>query len=101
MQLGGRMQIEQTRWMDGKGWMGEFPGRLGERAQLVLLFGSPACLKQIDWQNDIVKAYPKAHRIGCSTAGEIHGTEVTDESVVATAIAFERTHLTGVSLEIG
>jgi len=29
--------------------------------------------------------------IGCSTAGEIAGTEVLDDAIVATAIRFERT----------
>lgn len=94
------MQIEQTRWMDGKGWMPETPGKLGENAQLVFLFGSPACLGKTGWQTDIVNAYPNAHRIGCSTAGEIHGTEVIDESLVATAVAFESTRLHGTSLKI-
>jgi len=65
-----------------------------------LLFGSPACLKQIAWQDDVVSAYPNAHRIGCSTAGEIYGTEVTDETLVSTAIAFEHTRLHGVSLNL-
>jgi hypothetical protein len=94
------MQIEQTRWTDDKGWSPAFPGALGEKAQLVLLFGSPACLRKTSWQADIVKAYPQAHRIGCSTAGEICGTEVTDESLVATAIAFEHTQLNGVSIQV-
>jgi hypothetical protein len=94
------MQIEQTRWSQGKGWIPESPGRLGANAQLVLLFGSPGCLKQTAWQDDIVRAYPNAHRIGCSTAGEIYGTEVTDETLVSTAIAFEHTRLHGVSLNL-
>ena len=94
------MQIEQTLWMDGKGWIPASPGGLGQDAQLVILFGSPACLKQAAWQTDIAAAYPNAHRIGCSTAGEIHGTEVTDDSLVATAIAFEHTRLHGVSLKV-
>src|SRR4026208_1200414 len=64
------MQIEQTRWMQGEGWMPMPPGRLGAKAQLVLLFGSPACLKQTGWQDDIRVTYPAAHRLGCSTAGE-------------------------------
>jgi hypothetical protein len=67
---------------------------------LVLLFGSPACLKQTAWQNGIRNAYPKAHLLGCSTAGEIYGTEVTDETIVATAIAFEHTRLHGTSLRL-
>jgi hypothetical protein len=33
--------------------------------------------------------------------GEIYGTEVTDETLVATAIAFEHTRLHGVSLKLG
>jgi hypothetical protein len=95
------MQIEQTRWSQGKGWAGAPPGKLGAEAQLVFLFGSPACLKQTTWQDGIRSAYPNAHRLGCSTAGEICGTEVTDETLVATAIAFEHTRLHGVSLKIG
>src|SRR5919106_6646022 len=94
------MQIEQTRWNQGKGWIPAPPGKLGDNAQLVLLFGSPACLKQTTWQDDIESAYPNAHRIGCSTAGEIYGTEVTDETLVATAIAFEHTRLHGLSLKL-
>jgi len=94
------MQIEQTRWIQGKDWTPAPPGRLGARAQLVLLFGSPACLKQTAWQDDIGSAYPNAHRLGCSTAGEIYGTEVTDETLVATAIAFEHTRLHGISLKV-
>jgi hypothetical protein len=94
------MHIEQTRWIPGKEWIPASPGKLGTQAQLVLLFGSPACLKQTAWQHDISSAYPNAHRLGCSTAGEIYGTEVTDETLVATAIHFEHTRLHGVSLKL-
>ena len=94
------MQIEQTRWSQAKEWTPAPPGKLGAKAQLVLLFGSPACLKQTTWKDDITSAYPNAHRLGCSTAGEIYGTEVTDETLVATAIAFEHTQLHGVSLKL-
>lgn len=95
------MQIEQTRWSQSKGWVPSPAGKLGANAQLVLLFGSPDCLKQTAWQDDIESTYPNAHRIGCSTAGEIYGTEVTDETLVATAISFEHTRLHGVSLKLG
>ena len=94
------MRIEQTLWTARKGWLPEPPGDLGADAQLVLLFGSPACLEQSAWQVDIAKAYPNAHRLGCSTAGEILGTQVHDETLVATAIAFEHTRLHGASLRL-
>jgi hypothetical protein len=96
-----KMQIEQTRWVKGKGWSPSPPGKLGAKAQLVLLFGSPSCLKEVAWQADILRVYPNAHRLGCSTAGEIYGTEVTDETLVATTIAFEDTQLHGASLKLG
>jgi len=94
------MQVEQTRWIQGKDWTPALPGKLGAKAQLVLLFGSPSCLKQTKWQDDIRRAYPNAHLLGCSTAGEIYGIEVTDETLVATAIAFEHTRLHGSSLKL-
>jgi len=95
------MHIEQTRWSPDKGWIPAPPGHLGVDAQLVFLFGSRACLKQTAWQEHIRRAYPNAHRLGCSTAGEIFGTTVTDETLVATAIAFEDTRVQGASLKLG
>ena len=94
------MQIEQTRWRQAKGWEPALLGKLGESAKLVLLFGSPGCLRQTAWQQDIRRNYPNAHYLGCSTAGEIFGTEVTDETLVATAIAFEHTRVQGASLAL-
>ena len=97
------MLIEQTRWIKDQGWMPEHTGKLGVKANLVLLFGSPACLRETAWQEDIKKAYPNAHQLGCSTAGEIFGTEVRDETLVATAISFKHTnlHVAQVVLEEG
>lgn len=95
------MQIEQTRWTKDRGWFPTSPGKLANKPQLLLIFGSPSCLKDNAWQDDIASVYPNAHRLGCSTAGEIYGTEVTDETLVATAIAFEETWLHGASLELG
>ena len=95
------MHVEQTRWSPAKGWTPASPGRGSANAQLVLLFGSPDCIKQTTWEQDIQAAYPSAHYLGCSTAGEISGTEVTDETLVATAITFEHTRVQGTSLKLG
>ena len=94
------MEIEQACWRKTKGWSPTFPGQLGAKAQLLLLFGSPDCLKQVTWQDDLARAYPNAHWLGCSSAGEIHGTEVTDETLVATAITFKNTTVHGASLKL-
>jgi hypothetical protein len=94
------MKIVQTRWTRAKGWEPEPPNRLGEAAQLVLLFGSTSVLKQHQHFEQIKNAYPHAHLFGCSTAGEICGTQVTDDTLVVTAVHFEHTQLRGARLKI-
>jgi hypothetical protein len=94
------MKIEQKRWTEAKGWEPELPSRLGESAQLVLLFGRTSILKEQKYFDEIKKAYPKAHLFGCSTAGEIYGTQVSDDSLVVTAVSFEHTQLEGAQIKI-
>lgn len=94
------MRVEQKRWTQARGWEPESPGRLGESAQLVMLFGSTPILKKQKYLDEIEKVYPKAHLFGCSTAGEIYGTQVSDDSLVVTAVSFERTQLEGASIKI-
>lgn len=83
------MQIEQRQWKRNSGWqtVRSVPAPL--RPQLVLYFGSGAALEDGTAGRVLREAYPSAHLLGCSTAGEICGTEVSEESVVATAIAFD------------
>jgi hypothetical protein len=94
------MKIEQKRWTEAKGWEPESPSRLGKSAQLVLLFGNTSILKQQRYFDEIKKAYPKAHLFGCSTAGEIYGAQVSDDSLVITAVSFEHTQLKGAKTKI-
>jgi hypothetical protein len=92
------MKIEHKRWQCGS-WEPPVSGKL-TAAQLVLLFGCPSLLKERYLLQEIQRAYPKAHLLGCSTAGEISGTQVLDESLVATAIQFEHTALHGVRIKL-
>src|SRR5438128_8153042 len=92
------MKIEHMRWQ-GSRWEPTVPGKL-HAAQLVLLFGCPSLLKQRYLLQEIQQAYPSAHLLGCSTAGEISGTRVLDESLVATAVQFEQTALHGVRIKL-
>src|SRR5579872_5478270 len=84
------MNVEQTAWNATKGWEPAPPGTLGD-AQLILLFGSRSVLEEQIYLPSIKTAYPKARLLGCSTSGEICGTHVLDDSLVATAIHFEHT----------
>src|SRR4051812_19298357 len=85
------MKIEQRKWTAATGWQGgNFTAR---SAQLVLVFGATAVLKQRELISRIREGYPSARLLGCSTAGEICDVEVSDDSLVVTAITFEHTQL--------
>jgi hypothetical protein len=68
-------------------------GPVAQSAQLVLVFGARAVLQDLQLVESIRKFYPAASILGCSTAGEICGAEVSDDSLVATAIHFEHTQV--------
>ena len=87
------MKIEQTRWTEVTGWQPERPGKQGLAAQLVFLFGSREILGIEKIVSHVRAGYPDAHFIGCSTAGEIFGPSVSDDSLVATAVEFAHTRL--------
>lgn len=61
--------------------------------QLILVFGSTALLSESRHFQAIRSAYPGALIVGCSTAGEIHGTNVSDDTLVVTVVNFEHTRL--------
>lgn len=95
------MKAEQTRWTEANGWAPGFPGKLGDSAQAVLVFGSGDTLHRKSELVRLKEAYPRAHIFGCSAAGEIFGTQVSDGALVATAMAFDHTRVVVSSLLIG
>ena len=94
------MQIEQTRWMEKGGWTPVSPGGFGGAAQLVLVFAGTSLIQNPDKLAEVRAAYPRAKIMGCSTAGEICGTQVTDDSMVVTAIRFAHSTVEGACIQI-
>ncbi|MBI2840031.1 MAG: FIST C-terminal domain-containing protein [Acidobacteria bacterium] len=94
------MRVKQSRWREAVGWEEETSDPLSDSAQLVLVFGSSSILKTSDRLDDIRRMYPRSHLFGCSTAGEICGTQVTDDSLVVTAVNFEHTTLRTASVRV-
>lgn len=86
------MRLAQYRWSptDADGW--QLVGGAAAAPQLVLLFGARSAL-QGNATHALHERHPQAHILGCSTAGEICGTEVSDEHAVATALEFESSHI--------
>ena len=94
------MKIEQRNWTQTEGWAGSPGNDEGLNAQLVLVFGSTSALTTTPALNDTRTRYPEAHVVGCSTAGEICGTHVLDDSVVSTAVEFASTEIHCASVSI-
>lgn len=85
------MKIDQQQWTKKDGWQMVRDEKVAEKATFVLAFGSTDIVKQPEHFEEIKKRYPKAQIITCSTAGEILGTTVLDDTITTTAIEFSET----------
>jgi hypothetical protein len=83
------MKIEQSLWKRGTGWLPRPSGGMRDTVQLALFFGASEALREARLIDDIRRFYPNAHLMGCTTAGEICGTQVCDGSLALTGVAFE------------
>ncbi len=87
------MNIKQFTWSTHRTWQPGLPTASDFPAHLVLIFGATDVLKKSDLYQQLRVVFPEAILFGCSTAGEIAGVNVTDDSLVATAVHFESTSL--------
>ncbi|MEX1366444.1 MAG: FIST N-terminal domain-containing protein [Nannocystaceae bacterium] len=88
------MRVEQRHWSAEHGWRILRADDGCVDAQLVLLFGDSATLEDADALSVVREHYPHALLAGCSTAGEIHETSVSDDGLVTTAIRLDDGHCT-------
>ncbi len=87
------MKIEQRRWTPQDGWKVVSTRDDMEAPQLVLFFAASDAMRDRDAVEALAAAWPGAHVLGCTTSGEICGTEVGDGTMVATAIHFEHSRV--------
>jgi hypothetical protein len=79
----------------GKSLPTEFLNLADTSAQWVLCFGMPEIYRQ--HQSSLRTLFPAARITGCSTAGQIQGCEVFEETLNITVIRFESTRVKAVS----
>lgn len=94
------MRTRQRSWTATGGWDPGPPERRNDPPHLVLVFGSRAALCDPRTLPELAAHYPAAAIVGCSTAGEILDTQVSDGHLVATEVRFDHTavRLAGVAL---
>ncbi len=74
-------------------WSVSHRPRIDSSRTLVVLFGSSGLLDADGPIEELLDDYPDSLTIGCSTAGEILGTRICDESVSAAVVRFDRTDI--------
>jgi len=89
------MKVELRHWKDG--WSEPLP--TGE-ASVVLCFGTTGLLDDAQPLTDLHNAYPDAVHAGCSSAGEILGEDIHDDSLTAAIIHFDSIVARGASASI-
>lgn len=88
------MKIRQHHFVN-KGWVNYFtdPEFSAEKCQLVLAFGAPKLITVPEIYDYLKKSYPNANVVFASTAGEIMGSDVYDDSIVVTAVELEKSSI--------
>lgn len=76
-----------------------FP-KLDSENTLVLVFGSSGFIDNPEPIQQLANAYPQAQICGCSTSGEIFGTEISDNSLSVAVLRFSRTRLRTATAEV-
>lgn len=89
------MDVHQGNWDAKAGWKWQFQAEANDddAVTLVLAFGGPAALAKQTPLDELALKFRNAQLVACSTDGEIEGTQVFEDAIVATAIRFEHTEV--------
>ncbi|MPR32797.1 FIST signal transduction protein [Salmonirosea aquatica] len=95
------MKIQQIVYQEPT-WkfLNETPDFVASKAQLVLAFGERTCLESLEIYNHLREQYSHADIVINSTSGEIYENSVYDNSVIVTAIQFEKSRVRTVQFNI-
>lgn len=85
------MQIGQMIWSEKSGW-GQIP-EFSSAADLVMVFADNAYFQTDACYAELRTLFPRAHIVGCSSAGSVSGVEIYDENIVATVVRLERSRI--------
>ena len=83
----------------------QLPALIQSAPDLVLVFGAVNFFEHPEFTRELAaglasEALPNTVLVGCSTAGEIAGSQVYDDSCVLTSVQFANTPITAVTTEI-
>jgi hypothetical protein len=82
------MQLATFGYTPAEGWSGSLPAWDSART-LVLAFGASRFHEEPEPLRELARVYSASHLMGCSTAGEIHGATVRDDSLSVAVARFD------------
>ena len=85
------MQVETYCCTSQSNWQTPSLEIKDPKKTLVIVFGASSFFDCPDLINNITDTYPNGALVGCSTSGEIWGTEIKDESLTIGVVQFENT----------
>jgi hypothetical protein len=94
------VQLATLSYSVTDGWSDDLPG-LDSDHTLVVAFGAPGFGADPRPFDDLARAFPTSRIVGCSTAGEIIGTDLRDDSIVVAAARFDTSTLRTASAAVG
>ncbi len=92
------MKIEQNCWTQEQGWKNQI--KPDYEVQLVLGFGSRQILEAAERYQELQEFFPSAQIACCSTAGEIQGERVLEDSLCITAITFNQVQVSSAAIRV-
>ena len=94
------MKLEQKLFDSTSTWRTRSANLGAATPQLVFVFGGRSLLENPDTYSELRGLYPTAHLVIASTSGEICGTEVSEDCIVATAVAFDKTRVQAIAMDV-
>src|SRR5207253_5933787 len=86
---GEAVKLDTFSYSASAGWSVASLPDLDSEDTLVVVFGTPELDEVQEPLGQLMAAYGRSHVIGCSTAGEIFGTALTDHSLSVAVVRFE------------
>ena len=87
------MKVDTLFYHQSKGWADSFADHWDTPNTLVIVFGAASFLENPKPLQELAERFPQSKLLGCSTAGEILGRTVNDESLVGAVVRFDETCL--------
>lgn len=94
------MQTSQIKWTVAEGWVLSPANFLLQHADLVFVFADSDRFRDAECFEELKLRFPNAIIVGCSSAGSIMNTSISDDDVVATAVLLEKGQVRMVSADI-